>query len=210
LGSKKEFNEAKKYMNKRKLILWVTAGILAAVLGTAYWFFYWKPAGTKPELSQTANESPLYDPRDKPMTVILKTVGETSGRLEGYKWEIRQSKSRYNQMKQALMAFLKGPPGGTGPAWGGLTLNEFYFAPQGLAVMDVSTAQLQPSQFGHYEEALFVKGLIESLSGNFFEIKAVKLLVDGQEAPTVAGHYALGTADVGAPLKVAPEKEPEE
>jgi hypothetical protein len=204
-------------MNKRIRVFLIAGIAVAAALAAILWIRYGKTGTVKAEPAQTIKQSPLYDPRDKPMTVILKTVSKTSGKLEGYKCEIRQSKSRYNQMKQAVLAFLQGPQGEKGQPWGGLVLNEFYFAPGGLAVVDVSTAQLQPSQFGYYDEALFIKGLIESLSGNFFEIKAVKLLVDGQEAPTVAGHYALGTADVGAPrsdvsapVQAAPEKEPVE
>jgi hypothetical protein len=196
-------------MIKRNPLIWIAIGAIAATaLAAILWTRYGKKGEDKPEPAQMIKQSPLYDPRDKPMTVILKTVGQTSGKLEGFKCEIRQSKSRYNQMKQAVLAYLQGPPGGKGQPWGGLALNEFYFAPGGLGVVDVSTAQLQPSQFGYYDEALFIKGLIESLSGNFFEVKAVKLLVDGQESPTVAGHYALGTADVGAPAPAAPVQAP--
>jgi hypothetical protein len=202
-------------MIKRNPLIWAVIGAIAATtLAAILWGRYWKKGPDNPEPAQAIKQSSLFDPRDRPMTVILKAVSGTSGKLEGYKCEIRESKSRYNQMKQAILAFLQGPSGAKAPAWGGLALNEFYFAPGGLAVVDVSTARLQPSQFGHYEEALFIKGLIESLSGNFFEIKAVKLLVDGQEAPTVAGHYALGTADVGtprgdagAPVQAAPATE---
>jgi hypothetical protein len=84
------------------------------------------------------------------------------------------------------------------PVPAGLVLNEFFFTPQGMAVVDLSTAQVVPGSFGFFEETLFIRCLIETLSQNFFEIKQVKVLVDGQEAPTLGGHYALGTADLGS------------
>ena len=38
------------------------------------------------------------------------------------------------------------------------------------------------------------------MAKNFFEVKQVKVLVDGQDAPTLGGHYALGTSDTSAPV----------
>jgi hypothetical protein len=79
-------------------------------------------------------------------------------------------------------------------------LNEFYFTPLGTAAVDLSTAQMKPGSFGFYEESLFIKGMVEVLAKNFFEVKQVKVLVDGKDAPTLAGHYALGTSDTTAPV----------
>ena len=62
-------------------------------------------------------------------------------------------------------------------------------------MVDLSMISVNKPTFGFVEETLFVKGLIEVLSKNFFEVKMVKILVNGQDAPTLAGHYALGTSD---------------
>jgi len=134
----------------------------------------------------------------------LKGVAASDGRPINLAATIRESKSRYNQMKQAVLAYLQGPRTGKiqVPVPEGMTLNEFYLTPQGMAVVDLSMAQVKPEQFGFYEEFLFVRGLIETLSGNFFEIQQVKVLVDGQDAPTLAGHYALSTSDVGNSVTV--------
>ncbi len=156
----------------------------------------------KPEPGTGGNASPLYDPHDRPTTIFIKAVSMENGRLFNMKAVIRLSKSRTNQMKQAVLAYLQGPRTGKDqvPVPEGLALGEFYFTPQGAAVVDLSTAQMDASRVGFYEEALLIRGLIETLTSNFYEVKQVKVLVDGQDAPTLAGHYALGTSDVAAPV----------
>jgi hypothetical protein len=168
------------------------------VLGL-FWFLKYHGMNKKIALIHNANSSPLYEPGDRPMKVYIKAVEMDNGRLFNLEQTIYQSKTRVNQMRQLLLIFLNGPRSGKDqvPVPEGLKLNDFYFTPQGAAVVDISTTDIQPGQFGFYEEVLFIRGLIESLSQNFFEIKQVKVLVNGTEAPTLAGHYALGTADLG-------------
>ncbi len=172
--------------------------LLAIVLGVI-WFFR-HGAHKKIELIHNANNSPLYEAGDKTMKVFIKAVEMDNGKLFNLEKTIYQSKTRVNQMRQLLLVFINGPRTGKDqvPVPEGLKLNDFYFTSQGTAVVDVSTTDIPPGQFGFYEEVLFIRGLIETLSQNFFEIKQVKVLVNGNEAPTLAGHYALGTADLGA------------
>jgi spore germination protein GerM len=172
--------------------------LLALALGLI-WFLKHR-AHKKIELAHNAYNSPLYEPGDKPMKVYIKAVEMDNGRLFNLEQTIYQSKTRVNQMRQLLQIFLNGPRTGKDqvPVPEGLKLNDFYFTSQGIAVVDLSTAEIPPGRFGFYEEVLFIRGLIETLSQNFFEIKQVKVLVNGNESLTLAGHYALGTADLGS------------
>ena len=174
--------------------------VLVAVIG-ALWMVK-KHSGPKVTLAPKSNNSPLFEANDKPMTIYLKAVEAENGRPYNVTAVIRQSKSRYNQMKQAVLAFLHGPRTGKFqvPVPEGMELNEFYFTPLGTAVVDLATAKVKPENFGFYEEAVFIRGVIEVLAKNFFEVKQVKVLVDGQDAPTLGGHYALGTSDTSAPV----------
>ena len=172
---------------------------LVLVLGFVL-FLKYHGVHKKIEPVHSAYNSPLYEPGDKPMKVYIKAVEMDNGKLFNLQETIYQSKTRINQMRQLLSVFLDGPRTGKDqvPVPEGLKLNDFYFTPQGAAVVDVSTLDIPPGQFGFYEEVLFIRGLIETLSQNFFEIKQVKVLVDGKESLTLAGHYALGTADLGS------------
>jgi len=184
-------------MKKRQIIIIAAmfAGFLAAGL-TVYWNTLKptvKPLGT----GSHSNESPLYEAHDKAMNIFVKGLDRSSGWPYNTTTTIRQSRSRYNQMKQALLAYLGAARSEKLelPVPEGMALGQFYFTPDGEAVVDLSTAQVNKEHFGFYEELVFIRGLIEVLSRNFFEIKQVKILVDGQDAPTLAGHYALGTND---------------
>lgn len=179
--------------------------VALALAGGAVWKFHSRSTAEKIALAPKVNNTPLYEPRDKPATIYLKAVEMETGRPYNITAVIRQSKSRYNQMKQAVLAFLKGPQSGKFqvPVPEGMELNEFYFTPMGVAVVDLSANQVRPGSFGFYEETVFIKGIIEVLSRNFFEVKQVKVLVDGQDAPTLMGHYALGTNENSAPVSAS-------
>jgi hypothetical protein len=78
--------------------------------------------------SQSSVQVPLYDPLDKPMTIVLKGVDMASGKFIGNKAVIHQSKTRYNQMKQAVLAYLHGPRDGKFqvPVPNGMELNQLF------------------------------------------------------------------------------------
>lgn len=145
--------------------------------------------------------NPLFEAGDKSVSVLLPLLDNQTGKSFFGKASIRQSKSRYNQMKQAVLAYLQGPHSGSArvPVPEGMGLNELYLTEQGVALVDLSVSGVNRAFFGFYEETLFVRGLIEVLSKNFFEVKQVRILVEGQDAPLLGGHYALGIADASAP-----------
>jgi len=179
----------------------LTVVVLLALITGSLWTIR-KISAPKIIPVRAAALSPLFEPRDKSMNILLKGVEVESGRIVTFNATIRESKSRFNQMKQAVLAYLQGPRTGAirVAVPEGLALNEFYLTAQGTAVVDLSTSQMKGDSFGFYAEALFVKGMIEALTGNFFEVKQVKLLVNGQDATTLGGHYALGTSEAAAPV----------
>jgi hypothetical protein len=176
----------------------VTAVILIVVVGARYFL---RPSTQVAQLHSAA-PSPLYEPGDRPMTVFIKAVNVDDGKFVNLGVTIHESKDRSNQMKQTVLAYLSGPRTGQRqvPVPEGMALNEFYFTTTGAAVVDLSTGNVDREKTGFYDEALFVRGLIDTLNGNFFEIKQVKVLVEGQDQPTITGHYALGTSEASMPV----------
>lgn len=177
------------------LPIWVLLSIL--VLATAVLsFFFWK-RGRPVEIPKAAVAVPLYEAGDKPATIYLKVLDTESSKLVNLNTVIHASRLKENQIKQALLAFLNGPRSGRFqvPVPEGLALNEFYLTPAGQAVVDLSTSGARKDHVGFFDEALLVRCLVDTLDGNFYEVHSVKLLLDGQEAPTLFGHYALGTSE---------------
>lgn len=189
---------------KMKPVLSFSLALAAFVLaaGAVLWALRFIHSGTTMEPVAVAQPSPLFEPGDRPTTVFIKGVDVESGKMLNMAAPIRQSKDRVNQMKQAVLAYLQGTREGKVqvPVPEGMGLNEFYFTPAGAAVVDLSTSKVKKEKVGFYEEALFVRGLIETLTGNFFEVKQVKILVEGQDQPTLLGHYALGTSEAALPV----------
>jgi hypothetical protein len=142
--------------------------------------------------------SPLFEPDDKPLTILVREVDLGTGRPLLAKETIRESRSRYNQMKQAVLFYLEGSRrkgSAEVPSPEGIVLNELFFTPKGEVVVDLSVSGVDRSGIGFYEENLFIRGLIEVFTRNFYEVRRVRILVDGRDEPTLFGHYALGTTE---------------
>ena len=182
-----------KLVNKKPLWLCVS---VVMILGS------WSCRKPEAVPAPKADESLLYEPHDRPATVYLRAAEGASGRFVNVPAVIRLSHSRLNQLKQVLLAYVRGSKEGKTrlPVPTGLSLNEVYWTPDNTVVVDVSAPQMKA---GYWEETLFVRGLIETVAKNFYEVRQVKLLVDGKDGGTLAGHYALGTADAVASKAVS-------
>ena len=169
------------------------------------WLLTWLRNPAKIETEHIAAHSPLYEPGDRAATVLVREISVENGKSVNAGAVIRLSKNRANQMQQAVLAYLQGPRSGRlqVPVPEGLGLNDFYLTPAGMAVVDLSIAQVKKERVGFYDEFLFIRCLIETLTGNFFEVKQVKVLVEGQDLPTIFGHYALGTSEAGMPVPIS-------
>jgi hypothetical protein len=179
--------------------------VLCASIGGVLLVLHWVRSMPKIAPLHNATHSPLYEPGDRPTTIYLQEVEAQSGKTINVGVVIHESKIRANQMQQTVLAYLQGPRAGKVqvPVPDGVALNEFYFTPTGAAVVDLDIAQAQKEKVGFTDEALFIRGLIAALTGNFFEVKQVKVLVDGQDAPTIFGHYALGTSEASMPVSAS-------
>jgi spore germination protein GerM len=75
-------------------------------------------------------------------------------------------------------------------------LKAFYIAPNHVAFVDLSADVAENHPGGATSEMLTIYSIVNSLILNIPEIEAVKLLIDGKEAVTLAGHI-----DLRSPLK---------
>ncbi len=177
----------------------VLGAILLGVAALVFWGIraHQKPAPEEVKKYQAGPSSLLYEAHDRPATLYLRGVDGSTGQWTNVPAVIRLSQSRLNQLKQLLQAYLKGSREGKKhlPIPPGLGLNEVFWTSDNIVVVDVSSFDVEREKVGFWEELLFVRGLIETVSKNFYEVKQVKILVNGRDGGTLAGHYALGTAD---------------
>jgi spore germination protein GerM len=89
----------------------------------------------------------------------------------------------------------------------GVALREVFITSQGVAYVDFSNELVQNHPGGSSAEELTVYGLSNTLIANFPSIKMVKILVEGREIPSLAGHLDLTLSYGRAPEYLRPASE---
>lgn len=77
------------------------------------------------------------------------------------------------------------------PLAGGSAVNNVFLVNQKLAVVDLNQALVDGHRSGIMVEDFTVMSLIDTLATNFPQVEQVKILVDGKERETLAGHADL-------------------
>jgi germination protein M len=89
----------------------------------------------------------------------------------------------------------------------GVKLLEIFITSQGVAYVDLSKELISNHPGGSSAEELTVFSLTSTLVANFPAIKTVKLLVEGREIQTIAGHLDLTLPYGRAPAYLEPDSE---
>lgn len=185
-----------KPLDPRQRRIALSVAVLVTVCLAVWAVRRYRPAPLPVQVSHPlVSAESLYESGDKPTTIFVKSLDPSNGALSSVPVVIRQSKNRLNQMKQAALAFLKGPnvKNWRGLAPPGTVLNQMYLTSTGSVVLDLTLPE--SGEFGFYEEALLASGLTATMTQNFSEVKRVRLLNDGREEGVLVRHYALGTVE---------------
>lgn len=116
----------------------------------------------------------------------------TPGALEETDVEMKLSADPVERGRQLLTALIDGPADPslrTLPP--GASLLEFYMLPGGVAVADFSSELATELPSGIESEQLAVESIADTLAANIPNLRRLKILIDGQEAQTLAGHIDL-------------------
>jgi len=97
----------------------------------------------------------------------------------------------------ALLELIKGPGSElVSPLPPGIQLRQLYIDGQGIAYVDFGPALRDLHPGGSRAELLAVYSIVDTLAYNFDQVKRVKILIEGSEIETLAGHI-----DLRRPLK---------
>ena len=95
------------------------------------------------------------------------------------------------------------------PLAAGAEVREVFLVDPGVAVLDLNSALVDGQVSGVLAEELTMASIIQTLSTNVPGLTQVKILVDGKERETLAGHADLsGFYDVGQVAEVAKQLSP--
>lgn len=122
--------------------------------------------------------------------------------------EIFRTEQLTDQAKQVIELLARGPSGNgaLSPLPPGTRLRSLFLVGDGLAVADFSGEMSRAHPGGAWGERASIYAVVNSLAFNFPSIRRVKILVEGREAETLAGHLSLARpfvmdlSMVGSPL----------
>jgi hypothetical protein len=180
------------------------AGIL--FLGSYLWHMRGKAAQAE---APPADKRPVAPPVAGPSEqVTLYVADDDSGILRTQAARIPLPGGRQQRAQELLRAVVgiylqKNSPH---PLGTGAEVRDVYMVDPGLAVIDINSAFVEGHRSGVLVEELTVASLVETLASNIPGINRVRILVEGKDRPTLAGHADLSDAyDTSAVARLAQE-----
>jgi len=137
---------------------------------------------------------------------------DEDGTLRGQSAQIPMPSGRQQRAEELLRALLsiyldKTSPHVIAP---GAEIRSVFLVDPGVAVIDLNSAFADKHRSGVLVEELTVASLIHTVSSNTQGLLKVKILVDGKERDTLAGHADLSSYyDVAAVNQLASELQPQ-
>jgi len=141
---------------------------------------------------------PVSGPTER---VTLSVAWDDAGTLHEQAATIPLPAARQQRAEEILRALLRLYQGTNSPHSipSGSELRAVYLVDADLAVIDLNSAFANGHRSGVLEEELTVASLIRTLTENIPGVLRVKILIDGKERDTLAGHADLtSTYDVDA------------
>lgn len=180
-------------MIPRHLII-ALAFLLAVVLGLTIYALHMRTVAVTP--TATADTRPLAPPVAGPTErVTLFVAHDEDGSLRAISAQIPLPSGRQQRAEELLRSLLsiyldKNSPHVLGS---GSDVRSVYLVDPGVAVIDVNAAFADTHRSGVLIEELTVASLIHTISANTPGVLRVKILVDGKERETLAGHADLSS-----------------
>ena len=136
-------------------------------------------------------KAPITTPTDTKEKARLYWFS-TSGGLAAEEVELQLSTDAVQRSKQLIDALIGNAPSParrTLPA--DTVLHELYILPDGTVVADFSQALATGTPPGILSEQLVVESIARTLAANLRDARRLKIVIEGQETETLAGHLDL-------------------
>jgi hypothetical protein len=192
-------------MIPRHLII-AMAVLLVAALGLSLYAWHMRKTVTAVPVA-AVDTRPLAPPIAGPTErVTLFVAHDDDGTLRAESAQIPMPSGRQQRAEELCRALLslyldKNSPHALGA---GADIRSVFLVDPGVAVIDLNSAFANTHRSGVLVEELTVASLIHTISANTPGILKVKILVDGQERDTLAGHADLSDVyDVSAVNQLA-------
>jgi len=180
--------------------------LLAAALGLSVYALHMRKSAAGPPVA-AVDTRPLAPPITGPSErVVLFIAHDDDGTLRAQSAQIPMPSGRQQRAEGLLRALLSIYLDKTSPhiLGAGADVRSVYLVDPGVAVIDVNSAFADTHRSGVLVEQLTVASFIQTISVNTPNLLRVKILVDGKERETLAGHADLSSYyDVAAVNQLA-------
>jgi hypothetical protein len=197
-------------MIPRHLAIGMAVLLAATLLLGGYAWHMRKSVAATPEV--VADTRPLAPPLAGPTEpVVLFVAHDEDGTLRAQSAQIPMPSNRQQRAEELLRALLSIYLDRSSPhvLGAGSEIHSVFLVDPGVAVIDVNGAFADTHRSGVLVEELTVASLIHTISANTQGILKVKILVDGKQRDTLAGHADLSSYyDVTAVNQLAAELQP--
>ncbi len=170
--------------------------LLAAGIGGYLWF---RTAGAPQPAPVQRQEAGPAAPVEKPNEPFMATLYlPAEGRLNAAAVAVTREPDIQLQARETIVAVLAGDRGGKTAVLKDLQLRALYLDAAGTVYLDLLpfAAGQKEIRASVQEELLAVYALVNTAAQNFPEVRQVRVLVDGREAQTLAGHIDLSRSFV--------------
>lgn len=179
-------------MIPRQLVIALSLLLAAAlIMGVYVWHMRGRAAAAPATLTDAQSVvAPAAGPTER---VTLWVAYDDIGMLRAQPAQIPMPGARQQRAEELLRALVqlyleKNSPH---PLAAGSEVRSVYLVDPGLAVIDVNAAFADGHRSGILPEDLTIASLIQTISANIAGISRVKILVEGNQRDTLAGHADL-------------------
>lgn len=197
-------------MIPRHFLISMAVLLVAALSLTIYAWHMRKTVAATPVAA--VDTRPLAPPVTGPMErVTLYVAHDEDGTLRAQSAQIPMPSGRQQRAEELLRALVslyleKNSPHAVGP---GSEVRSVFLVDPGVAVIDMNGAFADTHRSGVLVEELTVASLIHTITANTPNILKVKILIDGKDRETLAGHADLSSFyEVAAVDQVATQLQP--
>jgi len=197
-------------MIPRHFLISMAVLLIAALSLTLYAWHMRKTVAATPVAA--VDTRPLAPPVTGPTErVTLYVAHDEDGTLRAQSAQIPMPSGRQQRAEELLRSLVslyleKNSPHAVGP---GSEVRSVFLVDPGLAVIDMNGAFADTHRSGVLVEELTVTSLIHTITANTPNILKVKILIDGKDRETLAGHADLSSFyEVAAVDQVATQLQP--
>jgi spore germination protein GerM len=179
-------------MSRRVLVMFAVLALVA--LGLTFYALHLKRKVARDEQLAAQEKQSLAPPANgPPVPVTLYIASDSDGTLRRTQVNVTLPPERTERDRAVLKALFGEylQSSSTHPIGAGADVRDVYLLADDTAVVDTNAAFADAHPSGVLAEELTVASIVVTLNANDTRIQRVKLLVNGQERETLAGHADL-------------------